>query len=167
MWHAICPGSTAHMSNPSRTTTSPLASLLPLRSLAVTLEFTAELGSLRYHRIALSGEAQPNEWPGERYGREVAESKGRDERSRDNTLLDTLGKDFGEGMDPSIHRALALLGDPDRVRAPVHTPQLEGLDGPELERETYKWFEANEGRRQYLTALDSAEGLSDLQTLER
>jgi hypothetical protein len=74
---------------------------------------------------------------------------------------------FGEGMDPSIHRALALLGDPDRVRAPVHTPQLEGLDGPELERETYKWFEANEGRRQYLTALDLDEGLFDLQTLER
>jgi len=35
--------------------------------------------------------------------------------------------------------------------APIHTPQIAGMDGPALERETFKWFVENEKKEKQKT----------------
>jgi RAMP superfamily len=56
--------------------------------------------------------------------------------------LATAGAKATQSRDPALLRAINLLGHPDAVKLPVHTPQLEGLD---LEGESFKWFVDNEG----------------------
>jgi hypothetical protein len=63
----------------------------------------------------------------------------------------SLRDEFKGAMDPAIARAFDLLGDPDLVSNPVHTPQVPLTDPRDLENETYRWFEVNEKRgHQYL-----------------
>jgi hypothetical protein len=59
-----------------------------------------------------------------------------------------LRRIFADGMDSDIGNALELLGDPTKVQHPVHTPQVAGWDGPDLEQKTYLWFVANEKTQQ-------------------
>jgi CRISPR-associated protein (TIGR03986 family) len=42
---------------------------------------------------------------------------------------------------PAIHNALKLLGDPAKVRCPVHSPLIDGQDA---DKETFLWFVAND-----------------------
>lgn len=123
------------------------------------------LRSQRYHRIGLCGEIDTGEWPAARYRREIAEARNASGPSRDDALFDTMREGFRAQIDPSVSQALALLGDPTQVVSPVHTPQVEGRDGAELERESYRWFVENRSRQQYLSPLD--EQTSCLPTLER
>lgn len=48
---------------------------------------------------------------------------------------------FTKGMDTQIANALKVLGDPAKVKLPVHTPQVVGIG---LEEETFRWFVAND-----------------------
>ena len=123
------------------------------------------LDSRRYHRIALTAGAEPNDWPAPRYGSEAREAQAPGDAVRADGLFDQLRGRFRDGMDRAAGRALVLLGDPDQVQAPVHTPQVANKDGAMLEHETYEWFVINEkGRRQHLCPLD--EDSDALPTLE-
>ena len=54
---------------------------------------------------------------------------------------------------PETIETLEQIGDPALVSHQVHYPQIEGLDGAELEQEIYRWFMANdapEGKNQTL-----------------
>lgn len=55
--------------------------------------------------------------------------------------FDTYRSIFTKGMDAQIANALNVLGNPAKVKLPVHTPQVEGIG---LEEETFKWFVAND-----------------------
>jgi len=58
---------------------------------------------------------------------------------------------FKETMDPEIHAAIELLGDPSNVRHPVHYPQVRDKD---IEKETFLWFVDNDkGWNDYLQTL--------------
>lgn len=125
----------------------------------------ALFGSRRYHEIALTAAAKLDEWPAARYGREVAEARQVGTGAKNNPPFDKLRDDFRAAMDPAVERALALLSDPSRVRAPVHTPQLNGRDGKQLEIESYRWFVRNEIGQQSLQPLDKDS--TELPTLDR
>ena len=85
----------------------------------------------------------------------------------DGVSFDDMRKVFTTGMDGDIKNALRLLGAPKFVTAPVHTPQIDGLD---VETDTYKWFGANDNRglnddqREFLEPL--RDGLNELKTLD-
>lgn len=68
--------------------------------------------------------------------------------------FDKFRKKISEGMDKDIEKALQLLGDPDKVAHPAHTPQIAGIVAEYFEQETFKWFVAN----------DSGTGSSDNNT---
>lgn len=55
--------------------------------------------------------------------------------------FDAYRSTFTKGMDTQIANALKVLGDPAKVKLPVHTPQVVGIG---LEEETFKWFVAND-----------------------
>ncbi|XCN71687.1 MAG: TIGR03986 family CRISPR-associated RAMP protein [Candidatus Electrothrix aestuarii] len=59
----------------------------------------------------------------------------------DQEALSAWRTRFADSMDPEIRHALELLGDPAKVLAPVHYPQVQGAD---IEKETFKWFVAND-----------------------
>jgi len=54
---------------------------------------------------------------------------------------------FVDTMHEDIKQALELLGNPDKVSAKVHTPQVAGKEKEEMERETYAWYGENENHR--------------------
>lgn len=119
------------------------------------LRYSSEWGNVRHHQCWVADVAD-SEWP-ERY---VALR----DSSRDQTInsagfsdqFQRLRATFEAGIEPDIRRALELLGDPAKVVAPVHTPQVEGAD---LESETYLWFVENDDRKtrhQYLAPLTAA-----------
>jgi RAMP superfamily len=60
----------------------------------------------------------------------------------DFTLLAQAGAKATQARDPALLRSIVLLGNPEAVKLPVHTPQL---DGQPIENETFKWFADNEG----------------------
>ena len=91
--------------------------------------------SHRYHNSWVNTEIPLNEWP-VMYKRE-SDSAGAGEIK---SLFD-LRDAFKSGMAKDIRNAIELLGNPDKVVHPVHTPQVNGAD---LEKETYKWFVAND-----------------------
>ncbi len=55
--------------------------------------------------------------------------------------FDDVQRSFTESMDSDIRNAIQLLGEPQYVTHPVHTPQVAPKD---LEEETYCWFVAND-----------------------
>jgi CRISPR-associated protein (TIGR03986 family) len=63
--------------------------------------------------------------------------------------------EFKNTMFKKIQQALELLGNPDKVTHPVHTPQVARRTS---EEETFKWFVKNDEKRQqtYLKPLDEA-----------
>jgi hypothetical protein len=56
--------------------------------------------------------------------------------------IDTVRQEFTQLIDADIKKALELLGDPGKVRHPVHTPLTQ--DNEDDESETFKWFVAND-----------------------
>ncbi|HID99174.1 MAG TPA: hypothetical protein EYP59_02650 [Thiotrichaceae bacterium] len=54
---------------------------------------------------------------------------------------------FVDTMHEDIKQALELLGDPDKVSAKVHTPQIADKNKDEMERETYAWYGENENHK--------------------
>ena len=64
--------------------------------------------------------------------------------------LAAMGMASLRGRDEHLWRALLLLGEPDRIRHPVHYPQV---DGQAIETENYKWWKAND-KLQALIPLD-------------
>lgn len=94
----------------------------------------------RYHgKWILEGE-DPVQWP-QQY---EAEKQANEIRTSTFPPFDDLRKVFRDGMDRDIQQALELLGDPAKVRRPVRTPQVEGVSGKDEEKETYRWFVAND-----------------------
>jgi hypothetical protein len=43
----------------------------------------------------------------------------------------------------NVRMAIEALGDPAKIKHPVHYPQREGREGADLEDESFKWFVAN------------------------
>ena len=91
---------------------------------------------------------------------------------------DRLKRDFVGQMEEhhsGVVSGLKLLGDPSKVRAPVHYPQVAGKEGKELELKTYQWFADNDRLlrkgpnpdAQRLKPLDSQSSHDSLPTLER
>lgn len=89
-----------------------------------------------------------------------------------------LKEDFAQQMEEHHSRVLVgleLLGDPGKVQAPVHYPQVAGEEGKELELKTYVWFSRNDGllrkgpnrEAQRLKPLDTLGSHDPLPTLER
>jgi CRISPR-associated protein (TIGR03986 family) len=121
----------------------------------------------RYHQVWVAENAERGQWPEEIYGREKkAEIKASPPSWTD------LREKFIETMIPAIKKAVELLGDPAKVVAVVHTPQIcdkagnPKVNDPEMERESFKWFVANEKEsRQMLTPL--TEKSDKLPTLKR
>ncbi len=109
-------------------------------------------GQPRYRRGWTSGRG--DEWPAQ-YAREKREAPGIAAFDKD---FDGLSREFRDTMDADIRGALELLGDRSKVRLPVHTPQVAGMD---LEEKTYQWFVKNNkmlskeepGTPQYLVPL--------------
>lgn len=108
----------------------------------------------RYHGNWLPGGEDRQQWPS-RYEREKQQT-GQNDPSFPS--FDTLRESFRNSMDSDIRQALELLGDPQQVRRPVHTPQVAGGD---MEKETYRWFVANdlrvaEAEREFLEPLNES-----------
>lgn len=69
-------------------------------------------------------------------------SRGRYEGGGDaEVTVAALRKEARERMDPDIRKAVELIGDPGKVKFPVHVPSVRGAY-PELE--TFKWFVEND-----------------------
>lgn len=93
----------------------------------------------RYEKVWL-GENEPHQW-GDRYRAETNAG------SPEQINLEDIKRQFIEGMDADILRAIELIGDPQFLRAPV---------GQSGEQEGFKWFVENDtgdGRSQYLEPL--------------
>lgn len=77
--------------------------------------------------------------------------------------FETLRDEWANSMDADIRKAIELIGDPNSVKYPVHTPQVENKD---IEKETFKWFVKNEERKsQGLKPLNK--NMSELPKLDR
>lgn len=83
----------------------------------------------------------------------------RDLRLRDGSQAHTdrapaawaaLGMNSLKDRHPELWRALLLLGEPKRIKYPVHYPQVSGQA---IETENYQWWKAND-KSQALTPLD-------------
>lgn len=55
--------------------------------------------------------------------------------------FEELRNEFSNSMDADIKKAIELIGDPNNVKHPVHTPQVAEKD---IEQETFRWFVENE-----------------------
>jgi CRISPR/Cas system CSM-associated protein Csm3 (group 7 of RAMP superfamily) len=64
------------------------------------------------------------------------------ESALDFNALAQAGAKATQSRDPALLRSIVLLGNPEAIKLPVHTPQLDGLS---IENETFKWFSDNEG----------------------
>jgi CRISPR-associated protein (TIGR03986 family) len=93
----------------------------------------------RYAEIWRDDQAA-SEWPQSRYGRET-QAKG----NQLTVSIEDLRMEFRESIKAAggdeILVALELLGNPAKVRAPVHSPTRAGQDA---ETKTYEWFVAND-----------------------
>jgi len=130
----------------------------------------------RYHGAAVSGGEDPARWP-DMYKDEketMAQNAGLGGETR-SSFSDLRDAFAGSGaLQPNIRRALELLGDPEKVTQKVITPQVHGTTGAATEKESYRWFVANDigsGRghdrlppqESFLQPLDaSSEGLPTL-----
>ncbi len=64
----------------------------------------------------------------------------------DKEKIDSFRTAFSESIEPDIRQAIELLGNPAKVRHPVHYPQIGGMD---IEKEAFTWHtenQKNEGR---------------------
>lgn len=102
--------------------------------------------SNRYHRAWVKNGSSAN-WPAGVYSME------RGVLITDNMdSPEFLRKEFADRMDRDIQNAIELLGNPEKVEHPVHTPQLRNLD---IEKETFKWFVENvKTKKQGLEPID-------------
>jgi len=129
----------------------------------------------RYHQVWIAEDAEKEQWPEEIYGRERQA-----EGTPPELHWETLREQFRVTMTGAIRKALELLGDPAKVTAMVHTPQIftscdkEGnplpkVTDPEMERENFKWFVENEKEpRQMLKPLNkNSEKLPTLKRIEK
>lgn len=101
---------------------------------------TSLFDARRYHGRWIPATEDVQDWPATYAREQEALTPGSDTFP----AFEPLRQDFRNSMDADIRQALELLGDPSNVRHPVHTPQVAGASGPELESETYRWFVAND-----------------------
>lgn len=77
--------------------------------------------------------------------------------------INDIRAQFVNRMDKDIHQALAILGNPSHVKAPVHYPQRQNQD---IEAKTYEWCADNDKRgKQHLPIIDA--NTAQLYTLKR
>lgn len=94
----------------------------------------------RYHGSWIPVGEKPETWPASYATERQAVGQG----TAQFPTFDALCQSYKNTIAPDIRQALELLGDPAKVRSPVHTPHVAGVSGPEMESETYKWFVAND-----------------------
>jgi CRISPR-associated protein (TIGR03986 family) len=104
------------------------------------------LAAKRYHAADMVGDVSA--LTPEIYKYEVAEAPSLEQGNYPSFI--TLRDDFQRQVDPDIHRAITLIGNPANVtkEVQVHTPIVRNGN---VEEETFKWFVANEngsGRQQ-------------------
>jgi len=100
--------------------------------------------SERYHKKFVKNESELKNAP-EPYDKMIYYST----LAKDFELsqLQTIKKSFGDKIEEDIKKAIELLGDPDQIKHPVHTPLCDWQKGKKAELETFKWFVANENKR--------------------
>lgn len=77
--------------------------------------------------------------------------------------FEKLRDDYANSMDEDIKNAIELIGDPNNVKYPVHTPQMADQD---IEQEAFRWFVRNEDeKKQGLKPLDK--GIKELPKLNK
>lgn len=112
--------------------------------------YTSGLFDPRYAEVWTAA-ADENAWPWMSVAADTGEWPDRYERENNasgralNPSPQGLHEEFRESMDDDIRYALALLGNPDSLRASVHTPTRRRED---TEVETYRWFVENDDRHQ-------------------
>lgn len=118
----------------------------------------------RYHQAWLNNEISPDVYPREQQAAQQAKNL--------PFHWEDLRKAFRSRIASNVINALELIGDPNKVPAVVHTPQIGGieLDEPKMERKNFDWFVNNNdpkkhGSYQMLTPLDK--NSTELPTLNR
>ncbi len=105
---------------------------------------TALFEAKRYDGCQVSVKENPSQWP-DCYKRERQVAGQNDTRF---PAFDILRESFRDSMlrnkMDDIRQALELLGNPEKVRSPVQTPQVAPERGHDPEKETYRWFVAND-----------------------
>jgi CRISPR-associated protein (TIGR03986 family) len=99
----------------------------------------------RYHAVWVRDGEEIDHWPAF-YSVEASAAKSGSSAPPPATFT-SLRDDFRRTMDPDIRQALELIGNPNGVDLPVHVPQLAGLSGPYMEKDTFRWFVANTKQR--------------------
>jgi CRISPR-associated protein (TIGR03986 family) len=89
----------------------------------------------RHGTVLVAPSENPEEWP-DAY---------RMAKGTESGLLNLgeLQEAFSKGMDEDIKQALELLGNPNSLRARVHTPLVDAGE-EEDEKDTFRWFVAND-----------------------
>lgn len=122
---------------------------------------TALFEAKRYDGCQVSAGEIPHQWP-DRYKRERQVAGQNDTRFPTfNILRESFRASMISNNMGDIRQALELLGDPEKVRRPVQTPQVVPVAGHDPEKETYRWFVANdlyvaETAREFLEPLNES-----------
>ncbi len=129
----------------------------------------------RYHQVWVATDVKrEEEWSEEIYRRE----KKAEGMMPPELHWEALRERFRVTMTGAIQKALELLGDPTKVTAVVHTPQiftsldekgnpLPRVNEAGMERENFKWFVANEKESHHQILTPLTEKSDNLPTLKR
>jgi len=98
----------------------------------------------RYHSIWIPNKTDISALP-ERYSREKSEAENNNNLDQEPNFVSFREK-FRDSMDEIIKKTIEIIGNPGKVKIPVHYPQIAGLKQgtPEFERELFKWFVEND-----------------------
>ena len=130
------------------------------------------LTDARYHRVWCDTDHPPSLWPASYQTREATAPATEPAASSPRVLADNYRKRVQEKRWASlwpILQAIELLGDPEKVRCPVHYPQVPNQN-QDLEQNLFRWFQQNEVQQgQFLRPLTDANtcGFKELPTLDR
>jgi CRISPR-associated protein (TIGR03986 family) len=114
----------------------------------------------RYSQKWFAADEAASNWPG-KYRQEKAAAASGSITAALN--LQTICSKFTPNAD--IHRAIELIGNPNKLRAEVHTPTIRNQD---KEKETFQWFVQNDkaprNRKQFLDPINAS--TAEIETLE-
>jgi CRISPR-associated protein (TIGR03986 family) len=72
-------------------------------------------------------------------------------------------EEFSRIIRPDIKYAIELIGDPEKIRHPVHTPLTRKQKGKLAEKDSFEWFSKNnKGKSQYLKPIKKDQPLPTL-----
>ena len=92
----------------------------------------------RYHQVSVEARLLDHETGRQRYARELADANAA-------AKLEIAPLRAAFQPDPAAQRAIELIGNPNAVTHPVHTPLAASQQDPE--EETFKWFVDHGGQR--------------------